>query len=139
MSVWERLSVVDKVCEALGHVTLVNPGGHHFGRPFMTAYQLAIALDHAHPEVAEELGVGVGGAGTGSRNSLARYLARELSARIKHDSNDFPVEGAFLSNDHVAVLTFVGPDGVPRTSSVTDSGYDLSLFRLRSQTTSTVG
>lgn len=27
-SVWQRLSVLDKVCEALGEVTVVNPDGH---------------------------------------------------------------------------------------------------------------
>lgn len=130
-SVWQRLSVQDKVCEALRGITIVNPDGHHFGRPFVTAYQLAIAINAAHPEIAAELGVEVGGAGTGSHNSLAQYIANQLSTRIKQAGDTFPVEGAFLSNDHVSTLSFAGPDGVKCTSSLTDSGYDLSLYRLR--------
>jgi hypothetical protein len=136
-SVWQRLSVQDKICQALREVTIVNPDGHHFGCPYVTAYQLAIALDAAHPEIAAELGVEIGGVGTGSHNSLAQYIANQLSTRIKHDGDTFPVEGAFLSNDHVSALTFLGPDGVTRTSSLTDSGYDLSMYRLRTSSTET--
>lgn len=130
-SIWSRHSLQDKVCEALSDVTIVNPAGHHFGRPYMTAYQLAIKLDHAHPEVRQALGLEVGGAGTGSHNSLAQYLAGQLSQRINRQGTDFPVEGAFLSNDHVTSLTYVGPEGEQRTSSLTGTNFNLSLFRLR--------
>ncbi|MBY8852740.1 hypothetical protein [Saccharothrix longispora] len=131
MSIWSQYGVLEKVCDALGDVTIANPGGHHFGRPFMTAYQLAIKLDRDHPDVARALGLEVGGNGTGSRNSLAQYLARELSRRINRHGEDFPVEGAFLSNDHVTALAFSTSDGKALSSSLTNTGFDVSLFRLR--------
>jgi hypothetical protein len=41
MSVWEQQSVDAAVRTALGSVHINNPDGHHFGAPYMTAYQLA--------------------------------------------------------------------------------------------------
>lgn len=72
-----------------------------------------------------------GGLGIGTRNSLAKYLAGELSRRIK--SGDLTtVEGAFLTDEDLVELVYVESDGRRVTSSLTGSGYDLSLFRLRS-------
>ncbi|MDX3664201.1 hypothetical protein PV646_43530 [Streptomyces sp. ID05-26A] len=129
MSIWEKLLVEKKVREALGAVTIVNESGHHFGRPYMTAYQLAIKVDRAHPEVARELKAEVGGTGKGY--SLAQYLAHQLSQRIKKGGGDYEVEGAFLSNDDVHRLTYTGPGGEPFDSSLTGTGFDISMFRLR--------
>ena len=130
-SVWTSRAVLDKVCEALDRFTIAHPEGHHFGRPFVTAYQLAIRLDEAHPDLKNVLGTEIGGAGTGSRGSLAQYLANQLSRKIKAHGDQFPVEGAYVSNDYVVEMTFRGPDGHERSSSLVGSGYDLSLFRLR--------
>ncbi|GGU64367.1 hypothetical protein [Lentzea flava] len=129
MSIWEKLSVQEKVRAALGTVTIVNESGHHFGRPYMTAYQLAIKVDQAHPEIAKELKVEVGGTGKGY--SLAQYLANQLSQRIKNGGDGYEIEGAFLSNDDVCRLTYTGPDGEPFDSSLTSTGFDISMFRLR--------
>ena len=134
MSVWESESVEEAVVTALGAVHPYNPGGHHFGRPYLTAYQLAIRVDGAHPNIKAALGVQVGGAGTGERTSLAQYLARELSRRIKRAADEnthFPVEGAFISNEHLTELTYKLAGAERLTSSLTGSGFDLSLFRLR--------
>src|SRR5690348_3369066 len=84
----------------------------------MTAYQLAIKLDTRYPEVKAALNVTVGGAGTGERRSLAQYLARELSGRIKREP-DHPVEGAFVSNEAVRELVYEDADGQRVTSSLT--------------------
>jgi hypothetical protein len=129
MSVWAEREVENKVLAILSDVHLVNDH-HHFGRPYMTAYQLAINLDAWYPEVKTALMVTVGGAGTGERTSLAQYLARELSGRIKRDPH-YPVQGAFLSNEAVRELVYEAADGQPVTSSLTGSGFDLSLFRIR--------
>jgi N-acetyl-beta-hexosaminidase len=131
MSLWNDHKIEDKVIEALEELTLVNEDGHHFGRPYMTAYQLAIKIDRAYPALAEELGMEVGGLGIGKRNSLAQYLANQLSRRIKSEGDGFRVEGAFLSNDDVEALRYVKRNGEELTSSLTNSGYDLSLFRRR--------
>jgi hypothetical protein len=51
-------------------------------------------------------------------------------ARIK--SGDLTtVEGAFLTDEDLVELVYVESDGRRVTSSLTGSGYDLSLFRLR--------
>lgn len=127
-SIWAELSVLTKVEEVLRQVPA---GSHHFGQPWVTAYQLAIMLDHRYSDVRAALNTGLGGAGTGSHTSLAQYVARQLSGRIKSEGDTFPIEGAYLSNDHVASLNFVGPNGEAVTSSLTDSGYHLSMFRVR--------
>lgn len=60
----------------------------------------------AHPQIAAALGVEVGGDGAGARTSLAQYVARELSGRIKADPDGYEVEGAFVSNDHLTALVY---------------------------------
>jgi hypothetical protein len=125
--------VLDAVLEALDEPHLTNPQGHHFGRPYLTAYQLAIKVDAMHPNIAIGLGLEVGGRGVGERSSLAQYLARELSARIKRAGDagvTFPVEGAFVSNEHLTALSYTKADGTQLISSLTGTGFDLSLFRL---------
>ncbi|WNV83489.1 hypothetical protein [Umezawaea sp. Da 62-37] len=129
MNVWNELDVEAKVFEALEDVTIVNEAGHHFGRPFMTAYQLALKLDHAHPHVKEQLGREIGG--TRSGHSLAQYFAHQLSQRIKRQGDAYPVEGAFLSNDAVAALVYLGPGDRELRSSLTGSGLDVSMYRRR--------
>ena len=131
MSVWGEQGVQATVLKALKELGTDEDGGHHFGRPWVTAYQLAIAVHAAHPEIAETLSVTIGGSGTGARNSLAQYLSGELSRRIKQDGDGYPVEGAFISNEHLTALTYRDMNGQAITSSLTGSGYDLSLFRVR--------
>jgi hypothetical protein len=128
-SIWQQHDIERKIIEVLRAVPVVN-SSHHFGRPYMTAYQLAIALHRRYPAVAEALHVDVGGSGIGVHTSLAQYLARELSARIGR-GDVRRVEGAFLTNKDVTVLRYVGPNGRDITSSLTGSGFDLSLFRSR--------
>jgi hypothetical protein len=99
----------------------------------LTAYQLAIKVDQARPSIRTALGTQLGGKGVGEHSSFAQYLARELSARIKkanQSGNRFPVEGAFVSNEHLVALTYRSGSGDEVTSSLTGSGFDLSLFRL---------
>jgi hypothetical protein len=127
MSVWADEDLENKVIEVLNDVPLVNIA-HHFGRPYMSAYQLAIELHRRYPSVAQALQMPLGGAGVGQQNSLSQYLARELSRRIR-DNPQYPVEGAFISNKDVESLVYASPEG-PLTSSLSHSGYDLSMFRL---------
>jgi hypothetical protein len=129
MSIWAEHHVEARIIEVLRDVPTVNDA-HHFGRPYMSAYQLAIELHRRYPDIAEALGQRVGGAGVGQRNSLAQYVAKQLSDRIRDDPKQ-PVEGAFITNRDVLELSYQGADGTPVTSSLTGSGFDLSLFRLR--------
>ena len=128
MSVWDQHDVLNAVVAALGTVP-TSSSYHHFGRPWITAYQLAIKVHTADPTLAASLGVTVGGQGTGKHTSLSQYLARELSRNIKKHGDAYPVRGAFLSNQLVRSIELEGPEG-PVTSSLTGTPYDLSLFRL---------
>lgn len=125
-SLWQEYSIEDRIVQILREV---EDEGHHFGRPFLTAYQLAIEFDNRHHNIVRDLGYQVGGAGIGERNSLAQYLALELSRHIR-DNPDYPIEGAFISNQYVRELSYdYGQEVI--TSSLTGSGYSLSMFRLR--------
>lgn len=125
-SLWQQYNIEERVLQILREV---DDEGHHFGRPFLTAYQLAMEFDHRHHDIVRDCGYRVGGAGIGERNSLAQYLALELSRHIR-DNPDYPIEGAFISNQDVRELSYnYGGDVI--TSSVTGSRYSLSMFRLR--------
>ncbi|MEV4144057.1 hypothetical protein AB0J40_10340 [Amycolatopsis sp. NPDC049691] len=125
-SKWAELAVLDKVEEVLRSVPAPD---HHFGQPWVTAYQLTIMLDHRFPEVRAKLGAEIGGVGAGD-HSFARYLANQLSSRIKASDGHSPIEGAYLSNENVASLNFVGPGEKNVTSSISVNA-DLSMFRIR--------
>ena len=101
-TLWEQHNIEDRVIQILRDV---EDEGHHFGRPFLTAYQLAIEFDRRHHDIVIQLGKHVGGAGTGEYTSLAQYLAQQLSLRVR-DNTDYPVEGAFISNRDVKELSY---------------------------------
>ena len=127
MSKWEELDVENKLIvilrEAEGH-----PAEHHFGTPFLTAYQIAIAFAQRHPSDIQSLGFPVGGEGIGQRNSLAQYLAKELSRRI-HNGSIRNIEGRFLSNQFLEQISFhFGEELI--VSSLTNTQFPLSMFRL---------
>ena len=125
-SLWQQHNIEDRIIQILREV---DDEGHHFGRPFLTAYQLAMEFDHRHHNIVTQLGKKVGGAGTGERTSLAQYLALELSRHIR-DNPDYPIEGAFISNRNVIELSYNRGNEI-MTSSITGSAYSLSMFRLR--------
>ena len=126
MSFWEEYEIGDKVTQILVDV---EDEGHHFGRPFLTAYQLAIEFANRYSAIVARLDKQVGGAGTGEHTSIAQYLALELSRQIRDDSN-YPIEGAFISNRYVRELSYNhGKKTI--VSSLTGSQYSLSMFRLR--------
>ena len=113
-SLWQQYNIEERVLQILREV---DDEGHHFGRPFLTAYQLAIEFDRRHPNIVRDCGYQVGGAGIGERNSLAQYLALELSRHIR-DNHNYPIEGAFISNQDVRELSYnYGNDVI--TSSIT--------------------
>jgi hypothetical protein len=98
MSKWQELDIEDKIIRILKEIPDAAPE-HHLGRPFLTAYQIAIEFARRHPEETDQLGFPIGGAGTGQRNSLAQYLAGQLSRNIAAGRLS-EVEGGFLSNQH---------------------------------------
>ena len=128
MSHWRQLDIARKITEILRDVQYIVPD-HHFGRPFLTAYQLAVEFTRRHPEDTSAIGQPIGGAGVGQRSSLAQYLARRLSSEIR-DGTANHIEGGFISNQHLVKISF--RDGTRVfDSSLTETQFDLSLFRLR--------
>ena len=127
-SFWDRHDLGPKIVDLLAGIQYFDPG-HHFGRPFVTAYQLAILFKERYPEDFRRFGHPLGGQGSGEHYSFASYLAGQLSRKMAND--DLPeIEGGFLSNECLQVIAF-DDDGDTVTSSLTGSEYDLSMFRLR--------
>jgi hypothetical protein len=119
------LNIGDKVIAILEDA---DSEGHHFGRSFLTAYQIAIEFARRYPDEAAKVGLPIGGLGAGQRNSLARYLAHRLSRKIK--SGHLPeVEGGFLSHFHLQDISFRVDGGVIH-SSLTGTDSLLPMFRL---------
>lgn len=127
-SKWQQYSIEEKVIVILAEAQTQNPE-HHFGRPYLSAYQLAIEFAHRHPDVVQALDLPMGGLGTGEANSLPQYLAQQLSQRI--NAKTIPnVDGAFLSDQHLKSMEFrFGKESIH--SSLAGFGIPLSLFRYR--------
>jgi hypothetical protein len=126
MSKWEDLNIEAHIREVLNEVEYYRE--HHFGRPFLTTYQIAIEFSHRFPEETRELGLAIGGEGVGTRNSLAQYLAAQLSKGIRSGQIQ-GIEGAFISNDNLLEISFNNRSETI-VSSLTNTEYDLSMFRL---------
>ncbi len=124
MSQWEDLEMDAKIMDILD----VHPyePRHHLGRPFFTAYQIAISFKKRFKTSFDTIGLPVGGLGTGQHNSLAQYIARELSGHIKKHGESSKIEGGFLSLDSLLTLQFEKVDGKEVEASLS---YDLSVFR----------
>lgn len=131
MSQWDKLQLEDKIVEILTGVRYHKK--HHFGRPFLTAYQLAIAFAERYTTEFQQLGYPIGGQGIGQRTSLAQYLAAQLSARIKKGSST-RIEGAFISKGAGIEITSFTQTGKPIRSSLKNT-FDLSMFRLKDEQT----
>ena len=125
---WERHDLERKIIEILSDITYENPE-HHFGRPFLTAYQLAILFKETFPVDYETLGHPVGGRGSGVQFSLSSYLSGQLSQKIR-SGEIANIEGGFISNRRVRGIEF-NDSGETVTSSNTETEYDLSMYRLR--------
>jgi len=128
MSLWQELDIANKITQILRDVPDAATD-HHLGRPFLTAYQIAIEFNIRYPDEMQQIGFPIGGIGIGQRTSLSQYIAKQLSSNIR--SGNLPrIEGGFLSNQHLEDISFQSGDETIH-SSLTDSGYTLSMFRLR--------
>jgi hypothetical protein len=126
VSLWDELGMDSKVNHILDVRSHVR--GHHFGRPFLTAYQIAIAFCREFPAEFKRIGKPVGGRKIGQSDSLAQYIALQLSKRIK-DGRIQGIEGRFLHRANLKSLKY--QDGGSDLESSSLTSYDLSLFRLR--------
>lgn len=126
MSQWNKLDMDTKIAQVL-NVQSHEPN-HHFGRPFLTPYQIAIKFEKMFASEFQTINKPVGGKGTGQQDSLAQYIAHELSRRIK--SGDIVnIEGRFLHCANLRSLEYEDDNGQLIASSA-QQAYDLSMFRL---------
>jgi len=63
MSKWNDLDMDSKIAQVLD-VGSHDPG-HHFGRPFLTPYQIAIRFEELFPAECQIIGKPLGGLGSG--------------------------------------------------------------------------
>ena len=123
MSIWQDHLIETRVREILASV----PGdGHHFGRPFLSAYQIAIAFDQRYPHEAAVIAKPVGGKDTGRRDSLAAYFANQLSRRIRNGTLTC-IEGRFLNGQFLECFEYRN-HGETVASSLGQA--NMSIFRL---------
>lgn len=120
---WNEYDFENKIRKILASVVPSSPG-HHLGPPFLTAYQIAIEFDRRHRDIVEKLGYQVGGKGIGEPVSLAQYIAKQLSQRIKSEKLT-DIEGAFLSRHDIQSMTF--STGL---QSSAEGSWDASIYRL---------
>lgn len=125
MSQWDNLQMSEKISQIL-KVQSHKPR-HHFGRPFLTPYQIAIRFKKQFPSDFSTIGKPVGGKGTDQQDSLAQYIALELSRRIR-DGRITNIEGRFLFRENLLTLKYEGDGGIVESSSM--QAFDLSMFRL---------
>jgi len=123
---WEKFEFEKRIRKILKR-TKYYQKDHHFKRPFLTAYQIAIAYANKYPEDFKKINKPIGGKDVGKRNTLAQYIAGELSRRMK--AGKLPdIEGGFISNDNLSEISFQKGKII---SSLTCTPYDLSIFRLK--------
>ena len=126
LSQWDKLQMSTKISKIL-NVQSYKPR-HHFGRPFLTPYQMAIRFKKQFPSDFSTIGKPIGGKGTNQQDSLAQYIALELSRRIR-DRRITNIEGRFLFRENLLTLTYEGDSGIIESSSM--QAFDLSMFRLK--------
>ena len=119
---WEIYELSEKILQILD-IEASKPN-HHFGRPFLTAYQIAILFKNMFPETYAQLNTPIGGKGTGNNHSLAQYIARNLSQQIKK-GDLLNIEGRFLCMNIVDNLRFNNFGEILEASQLPD----LSMFR----------
>jgi hypothetical protein len=125
VSQWKNLGIEEKIIDVLGDVP--RDESHHFGRPFMTAYQVAIGVCRLDPSILNAMSMEIGGRDVAQEKSFSWYVAWQLSKRIK--SGSLPsVEGRYLSALYQTGLSYEAHDGSEVASSKDDY---VSMFRLR--------
>jgi hypothetical protein len=130
MNLWKDLKMEEKIRKILVDESKPyrkDKTNHPFGRSFLTIYQIAILFKEKYSEDYEAIGKSVGGKGNGRGNSLAMYIAGELSHRIGKEIND--IEGGFISYQYMEGPAFIGKDGERIESSAPRAANELTIFR----------
>jgi len=93
MDYWVKYDFEARIRGILSSIVYKSNPDHHFGRPFLSAYQ--IAIEYNNNVIA--MGFVIGGKGVDTNKSLSRYMGSELSKNIKNGIIN-NIEGCFFSN-----------------------------------------
>ena len=129
MSHWQDMNLQDKVLKILKNVKPYDQH-HHLNMPFLSPYQIAIKFAEQYPKECEALDKPIGGKGSKSYNSIAQYIAGQLSRVVKdalESGAKIEIEGAFLLRDNLDELIYKYIGGEIRSSLGTT--WDMSIFR----------
>ena len=127
-SIWGKYDFEGKIRKILSEVQYGDPN-HHFGRPYITAYQIAIEFAKRFPEAKNALpDHEMGGKGLGKQYSFSQYIAQQLSQKIK-SGQITDVEGSSLGNLHLAGIQFKYDDEIIK-SSMDYGDFGVSIYRL---------
>jgi len=127
MSFWEENDLTPKV-ENILRQQKPSKQYAHFGRPFLTAIQLAHKFKRVYPEIIESF-IEEEGVHQHALSSLAAFLVKELFGRISI-GRITSIEGAVLSTSNLNKLNFV-IDDVAIKSLIEKDSLDLFVFRYR--------
>lgn len=97
-------------------------------RPYMTTYQIALAVKKHRPDIFEAAGKTLGGKGAG-HNTFAAYLGKAIMDNFSPSQPESPIEYAFLSHDYLVSVKF--EDNVE--SSLVASQEAMVMFCLKEQ------
>lgn len=111
---------VEKCIRILSEVPMYS-GARHFGRPFMTSYQLAITFKHLYPDEFAQLGLPIGSE-SANETSLARYVAQNLSEAVKQGHAH--IEIGLLSYEHLEDITLDNDGEIIRPTR-----FPVTMFR----------
>lgn len=127
MSEWEQ-SFEAEVFRLLDQEEFDIREDHHFGHPFVSAYQIAVAFERDNRELCQRLNKVIG-AGDGLEN-LPTYIAHELSRRIRTAGTDYPIEAVWLSGTGLPTILYRhNKETKQGTPNRKHNGY--SLYRLK--------
>lgn len=122
---WGKYGLEEKITEILKSEKQTN----QLGKPFMTAYQIAIEFKKKYPTEFSSLGKHIGGSGTGN-DALTQYFSLQLSKHINGGKIKHIEGGNFSKTDlsEVAFKTGNSCDECIKASSP-DWNSNMSIFR----------
>ncbi len=112
----DKKKKLSKLINILREVKEYKPD-HHLGRPFLSAYQIAIKFAEQNPNDHEVKKLKVGGKGIGESNSLTKSIAVFLSSHIKENKEQKLIQGGFISHMNLTQMTFISVIHVSTLSS----------------------
>ncbi len=128
MSFWQEHDLTSKIETILGKFH-PNIAGKDFGKPYVSAYQIAFEFAREYSGIMQLSGYEVGGKDTDDRNSLALFIARELSTRIRTNQVT-SIDCVFLAYKDIEALNY-SYMGTTMVSNIGETAFDLALFRMK--------